>query len=121
MIAATMAGFEKQDESPHRFLPEMLTERATCDLAEGRARQAADELARALELEEATHAMSVDVGGTRWPFARALWSLGQRAEAVAAAEKAEEELGADADGAHDRAAVHAWLAAHVPSKPAQDH
>ena len=52
-------------------------------------------------------------GAPRWLLARALWSLGQRDAAVAAARQAEQELAADADGARDRAAARTWLAARA--------
>jgi hypothetical protein len=53
----------------------------------------------------------------RWPYARALWALGKRADAVREAEQAYGELAGDADGARDRAAVGAWLAKRRPTPP----
>ena len=52
-------------------------------------------------------------GQVRWLLARALWSSGRRSAAVSAAEKAEQELAADPEGARDRAAARTWLVARA--------
>jgi tetratricopeptide (TPR) repeat protein/predicted Ser/Thr protein kinase len=114
LLATASAVLEKLDGGTHPFLSEALTVRGTCELASGRAEQAMASLSRALENETKAKGPALDRGTTRWPLARALWSLGQRGAAVAAATTAEGELAGDADGARDRAAVHAWLAAHRP-------
>lgn len=112
LLATASAALEKLDGGTHPFLAEALTVSGTCDLASGRAAQAAASLSRALEIETKAKSPALDRGSTRWPLARALWSLGQHGAAVAAATTAEGELAGDADGARDRAAAHAWLAAH---------
>lgn len=112
LLATARAKLEKLGDDALPFLAEALTISGTCDLASGQAEQAAAVLARALELQIKVKAPAVDRGSTRWPLARALWAQGQHQAAVAAATTAEQELAGDADGARDRIAAQAWLAAH---------
>ena len=51
-----------------------------------------------------------DRGSYRWHLARALWSLGRRDAAIAAARQAAQELAADPDRADERDEAQAWLA-----------
>lgn len=115
LLATARAALEKIGSDALPFLAEALTVSGSCDLAAGRTKQAAAILSRALEIQTQIKAPAVDHGSTRWPLARALWAVGQHREAVAAATTAEQELAGDADGARDRAAAHAWLAAHRPN------
>jgi serine/threonine-protein kinase len=112
LIATAVDGLEKLGDAASAYLAETLTVRGDCELAQGRAQQAAMTLVRALELEEKIGVSPFDRGVTRWPLARALWARREPRAALAAAKTAEIELGNDADGARDRVAVHAWLAAH---------
>jgi tetratricopeptide (TPR) repeat protein len=104
-----MAGLEKAAGRDHVFVGESLEELARCDLAEGRAAQAAARLERAIGIEEKAGEGTMDRGRYRYLLARALWSLGRRDDAVAAAKQAVAELGDDFDGAADLAAAQAWL------------
>ncbi|HEY6174066.1 MAG TPA: tetratricopeptide repeat protein, partial [Kofleriaceae bacterium] len=112
LLATARTALDKLGDDGLPFLAEALTISGTCDVVAGRAEQAAATLARALELQIKVKAPAVDRGSTRWPLARALWARGQHQAAVAAATTAEQELTGDADGARDRSAAHAWLAAH---------
>ncbi|HKA91073.1 MAG TPA: serine/threonine-protein kinase [Haliangiales bacterium] len=93
---------------------EALIAEAECELAGGRAAPAAERLERAVTLLETAGAEPAIRGSARWLLARALSTLGRRDEAVAAALKAEQELGGDADGAREVVAVREWLARRRP-------
>ena len=107
------AGLEKALGPTHPSLAEALAAGAECDLEEGHAAAALAALERALAIDEKAKVAPVDRGAVRWPLARALASLGRQPEALAAATRAAEELAADADGATDRLAARAWLAART--------
>jgi tetratricopeptide (TPR) repeat protein len=112
LLDAATAALEKSLGADSVYVGEALAESANCDLAEGHPVQAAARLERAIAIEQKASDFLVDRGHYRWQLARALWALGRRDEAVAAARLAEHELGGDADAEADRAAARAWLAKH---------
>ncbi|HEX3765420.1 MAG TPA: tetratricopeptide repeat-containing protein kinase family protein, partial [Kofleriaceae bacterium] len=112
LLATSTTSLEKTLGPDNPYVGEALAATAECDLAAGHAAQAVANLERAIAIEEKSHGPPVDRGSYRWRLARALWSLGRHDEARAAAQKAEQELDGDADGARDRAAADAWLASH---------
>jgi tetratricopeptide (TPR) repeat protein len=114
LLATGMAGLESALGGDAPEIASALAALGRCDLAGGQAAPAVAQLERAIAILERAKAFPIDRGGARWLLAQALWSVGQRAAAVAAARTAEEELSGDGDGARDRAAAHAWLAAHTP-------
>jgi len=110
LVATAIAGLTKAGGD----LPELadaLALGARCDLADQRAAQALVALDRSLSIKERVQAPPVERGEVRWRRALALWSLGKRDAAVAAARVAETELADDADGVADLAAARRWLAA----------
>ncbi len=113
MLATLVPGVEKAFGAEHPFLAVALMADALCNLVDGQGAQAVLRADRALAIVEKAKVAPVDVGGVRWIDARALWAVGRRADAVAAARVAERELAADADGARDRVAARAFLAAHA--------
>jgi len=122
LLETAITGFEKAARTGEAGFQLALAMQSKCDLERGAAAQAVAGLERAITLSENAKADRVGRGQYRWVLVRALWALGRRDEAIAAARQAERELAADADGAIDRAAVRAWLAAHAgaagASKPA---
>jgi tetratricopeptide (TPR) repeat protein len=111
LIAVAIAGLEKSEGVAHPDVGEALVVAAECDLAAGQPAAALERLERAIAIAEKAKATPVVRGAARWPLVRALWSLGRRDAARAEARRADEELGADADGAQARVAVRAWLTA----------
>src|SRR6185436_3254662 len=109
LLDAALAGLEKAAPD-HMYIGEVLYELAGCDVAEGRPAAAVARLERAVAIEETLSGQLVDRGSYRWLLARALWALGRRDEAVAAARKAEQEFATDPDGAVEHHAVQDWLA-----------
>ncbi len=113
LLSAALAGFKKRSGPEDLDVALALTATAECDLANGKGAEVVAGLERALAIEEKTFAYAiVERGKTRWPYARGLWALGRHADAIAAAQKAEGELAANAEGAHDRADAQAWLSKH---------
>ncbi len=121
LLARATAGLERSLGGEHSFKAKALTAEAECDLAGGQAAQGAARLERAVVIFEKSGDEPVSRGAARWLLARALWSLGRRDEAIGAAEKAEQDLAGDADGARDVAAVRDWLARRGASRPSAGH
>jgi tetratricopeptide (TPR) repeat protein len=118
LLARAASGLERSPGAEPSYQGKALTAEAECDLAAGQVAQAAARLERAIVIFEKSGAEAAYRGSARWLLARALWSLGRRDEAIAAAEKAERELGGDADGARDVAAVRDWLGRRRAMRPA---
>jgi tetratricopeptide (TPR) repeat protein len=112
ILDAAFAGLEKGTDPDHMYIGEVLDQLARCDVADGHPADAVPRLERAIAIEEKLTGELVDRGSYRWLLARALWSLGRRDAAIAAARKAEPELASDPDGAEELTAVRAWLARH---------
>jgi hypothetical protein len=110
ILDAAFDGLEKFTSPDHMFIGEVLDEIARCDVAEGHPAQAVPRLERAIAIEEKLTGETVDRGSYRWLLARALWAVGRRGAAIAAAHKAEPELASDPDGAKELTALRAWLA-----------
>ena len=110
LLTAAATGLEKTVGPEHPDFVESLAAQAACDLADGQAARAVDRLERAVAVAEKRHLGTGERERNRFLLARALWSLGRRDAAIAAAAKAEAALESSADGARDRAAAHAWLA-----------
>jgi tetratricopeptide (TPR) repeat protein len=85
---------------------------ADCDAAEGKLPQAVEGYQRAIALYEAQEGRKAQIGVMRFHLAKALWDLGRRKEARAAALRARDELGGGSDRAEKREALDAWLASH---------
>jgi tetratricopeptide (TPR) repeat protein len=115
LLARVTVGLERTLGAESVLQAKALASQAECDLAGGQIAEGLARLERAVAMYEKSGAERTDRGAVRWRLARALWSRGRREEAVAAAQKAAQELGGDADGAHDLAAVRAWLARQTPS------
>jgi len=109
LLAAAAQGLERVE---HPFVAVALRSAAECDLLDSKPATALTRTERAIGILERARWAPVEIGAVRWRQARALWSLGRHADAVAAARQAERELSGDADGARDRAAARAWLASH---------
>jgi tetratricopeptide (TPR) repeat protein len=113
LLLESSAGLEKALGPDHVYVGAALAELARCDLMDRQFARAAARLERAIVIEERGNPRLVDRGIYRALLARALWPLGRRDAAIAAAGQAEQELAGDADGARDRAAVQTWLRAHT--------
>jgi len=117
--AAAIAGFERTAATKQVGFPQALAAAGACELVAGTPARAITSVERAIALSETARESPVRRGQYRWVLVRALWAIGRRDEAIAAAHHAERELAGDADGALDRAAVLSWLTAHSPAaKPA---
>jgi tetratricopeptide (TPR) repeat protein len=116
LLVTATAGLEKSaPDQPD--LAQALTGSALCDLDANHAAAAAARLERALTILDKAEAGPDDHGFARWVEARALWSLGQRDQALTAAQKAERELATNADAATDLAELRAWLRRTVARAP----
>jgi tetratricopeptide (TPR) repeat protein len=113
LLDSAVAGFEKAQGTAQWGFQLALATSGECDLADGAPGRAVERVERAIGLARGAKEWPVGRGQYRWVLVRALWALGRRDDAIAAARQAELELAADADGAIDRAAVRAWLAAHA--------
>jgi tetratricopeptide (TPR) repeat protein/predicted Ser/Thr protein kinase len=109
VFGEALAGLEKT-QPDHMYVGEALDELAGCDAAEGRPADAVARLERAITIEAKVSGASADRGSYRWHLARALWSLGRRDAAIAAARQAAQELASDPDHADEHAEAQAWLA-----------
>ncbi len=106
----TRSGLEPND------LADVLVAAAGCDLAEHQPAQALARLERATAVTAALDPDPASRGHVDWLSTRALWALGRRTAAIAAARKAEQELAGDPDSVAELAATRAWLAAHPPGR-----
>jgi hypothetical protein len=113
LLPIATAALTKAVGTQHPNFAAAIAVTAVCDLASGSAARAVAGLQRAIAIDEKAKEAPSSLGALRWQLARALWAAGQRHEAVVTARVAERELATDADGAVDRAAAHAWLAAHT--------
>jgi hypothetical protein len=109
LLAVASAGLAKALGTQHPSFGLLLATTAACELTSGSTGQAIAHLESAIAINDK---VKVSSGSYRWWLARALWAAGRRDEARTAARTAAQELGNDADGAVERAAVHAWLASH---------
>jgi hypothetical protein len=66
-----------------------------------------------IEIDERKHVLPPITGEHRWHLTRALWAVGRRAEAIAAARKAAEELAKDRETDAYLGEVNKWLAVNA--------
>ena len=111
VVATALPAIEKLVGPEHPDLVSALVGKGRCVLDAGRAAAAVALLKRAVAIAEKAKIAVVDRGAARWQLALALWAAGEHDVSIAAARRAEEELAVDGDGAHERDAVRAWLAA----------
>ena len=112
LLATAITGLEATGKRPADLAGALAT-RAACELSDGAAARAVADVERSLALDATARGSSTARGGYRWLLSRALWSIGRRDAALAAARQAEHELASDADGANDHRALQAWLTARA--------
>jgi tetratricopeptide (TPR) repeat protein len=103
-----LARIESALDPQHQLAADTLLEIGLCDLAERRAIAAEPSLRRAIAILEHAGLDPNRVAEVRWPLARALWQLGRREDAKAAADDSQRAFRAIGHPVADRIAR--WLA-----------